>query len=718
MDSPHFSLLIPDFKLLFEAVPDLYLVLTPNFTIVAVSDAYSQATLTQREKILGRKIFEVFPDNPNDPTATGVSNLNSSLNRVVQNKVADTMAVQKYDIPRPLSQGGGFEERYWSPVNYPVFDKDNKVAYIIHRVEDVTEFIKLKQQGTEQNKLTEELRVKAEEMEAEIYLRAQQLQEANKQLRKSHEELEQRVQERTAELSFANSVLQKQMADLKQAEVHIREQSALLDKTQDTIIVQDLTGKILFWNKSAEELYGWTVSEAMGKNADELLYTTQLQQNLASNAANTLKNKGEWSGELNQTTKGGQEITVDSRWTLVRDDTGNPKSNLIISTDITEKKIQAAQFLRSQRMDSIGTLASGIAHDLNNVLSPILMGLYILSDKLPDPHSQRIISTMEQSAERGADMVKQVLSFARGVEGAHILLRLQPLILDLEKMLKHTFPKSINIEVILPADLATVQGDTTQLYQALMNLCVNAGDAMPKGGTLTIEAANTNVDEHYVYINPEAYSGQFVRVIVKDTGTGMPPEVGRKIFEPFFTTKEIGKGTGLGLSTSLAIIKSHKGFINVYSEVGKGTEFKLYLPVATQVPTDKIEQESSKLLNGNGELILLVDDEEAIREITKATLELYGYKVLTATDGAEGVALYATNKEQISVVIMDMMMPNLDGQTTTNILYKIDPLVKIISTSGFMANGKAAEGEAVKAFLAKPYTAKNLLKTLTQVLKS
>jgi PAS domain S-box-containing protein len=710
---------IPNFQLIFENIPDLYLILSPSFKIVAVSDAYLKATMTKREEILGIGIFEVFPDNPNDPKATGVSNLQASLNRVVQNKVADTMAVQKYDIRCPLSETGKFEERYWSPINLPVLNKDNELVYIIHRVEDVTEFIRLKEQRFNQDKLTQELRNKAEEMEAEIYLRAQQLQEANKELRKIHEELEYRVQERTAELSQANTLLEKQMAELKRAESYIREQSALLDKTQDAIIVQDLAGYVVFWNKGAECLYGWKATEATGKTAEDLLYTTETQRISANNVAALVKQQREWNGELTQTTKEGKEITVESRWTLVLDDEGKPKANLIINTDITEKKIQAAQFLRTQRMESIGTLAGGIAHDLNNILAPILMGLYVLSKKLPDGQSKQIIETLEQNAKRGADMVKQVLSFARGVEGEHVLVQPKHLIIDLEKMLKHTFPKSIAVRALLTDDLATVKGDATQLYQVLMNLCVNARDAMPQGGNLTIETTNTQIDDHYAYMNPDASVGKFVLIKVTDTGLGMSPETSRKIFEPFFTTKELGKGTGLGLSTSLAIIKSHKGFINVYSELGKGTEFKLYLPIAKE-ETEHLQNnpETSETFKGQGELILVIDDEESIRNITRVILEAYGYKVIVATDGMDAIATYANNKATIQLVITDMMMPTLDGHTTIKILRKVNVNLKIISTSGFMRNNTNNEDLEVNAFLAKPYTAEALLKTVYDVLRS
>src|SRR6185436_18213592 len=369
--------------------------------------------------------------------------------------------------------------------------------------------------------------------------------------------------------------------------------------------------------------------------------------------------------------------------------------------------------LRAQRMESIGTLASGIAHDFNNLLSPILMSIQLLQSKLPDDEGQRLLSMLQVSAERGASLVKQVLSFARGVEGARIILRPRHLVKEIVQILKDTLPKSIEVEFEASEDLSVVAGDATQLHQVLMNFCVNARDAMAGGGKLSIKVGNVQIDYNYARMNLEAKPGRFVAITIADSGVGIPPNIINRIFEPFFTTKEHGKGTGLGLSTALGIVKGHGGFINVYSEPGKGTQFKIYLPAA-ETPFIVHADSSISLPVGHGELILVVDDEIAIREITKGTLETYGYRALTAADGTEAVALYAQNKDEIAVVLTDLMMPYMDGPVTIRALRRINPNVRIIASSGLAENSRAIED--VKLFLPKPYTAERLLNALAEVL--
>ncbi|MBW4609262.1 MAG: response regulator [Hassallia sp. WJT32-NPBG1] len=498
----------------------------------------------------------------------------------------------------------------------------------------------------------------------------------------------------------------------KQTEQKIREQAALLDIATDAIFVRDLDNKILFWNKAAERLYGCRKEEAIGKRIQELWQTKHVMQ--LQEALNILMKNGSWEGELYQTTKYDKEIIVESRWTLVPFEKSS-QSILVVNTDITQKKQLEAQFLRAQRLESIGTLASGIAHDLNNVLAPILMTAQLLETQLHDARSKRLLPILVTNAKRGANLVKQVLSFTRGVEGDRTILQLKHLILEIRQVIKETFPKSIEVDCETSRNLWTVSGDATQLHQVLMNLCVNARDAMPNGGTLTISAENFIVDEHYAKMHLDAKIGSYIVVIVADTGIGITHEVLDRIFEPFFTTKELGKGTGLGLSTVLGIVKSHGGFINVYSEVGRGSKFEVYLPAQETAETP--EEKEQELPHGSGELVLIIDDEPSIREITKTSLEAYNYKAITASDGIEAIALYAEYRDKISIVLTDMLMPSMDGITTIRTLHKINPNVKIIAISGLATSDKmnAAYDLGIKAFLSKPYTAKQLLETINIV---
>jgi PAS domain S-box-containing protein len=507
------------------------------------------------------------------------------------------------------------------------------------------------------------------------------------------------------------------ITERKRAEQQIREQAALLDQAQDAILVRDLDQRILFWNKGAEKIYGWAAEEVVGKSAEELLYkdpSTQFDM-----ARRVVLQNGEWTGEIRQTRRDGGEITVESRWTLVRDEKGQPHAVLVINTDITEKKRMEAQFLRAQRMESIGTLAGGIAHDLNNVLSPILMAIDMLQLKTADEASKKWFEVLRANTERGGSMVRQVLSFARGVEGERVALQPKHLIKEIVKILRETLPKSIEINFQIPNDLWMISADATQMHQVLMNLCVNARDAMPEGGSISIKAENIFVDENYARMHLEAKPGRFVAISVSDTGPGMTLEIQTRIFEPFFTTKEMTKGTGLGLSTALTIVKSHGGFINVYSELHKGSQFTVYLPALDTPGAAELSAMQTDLPLGHGELILVVDDEESIREITRGTLETFGYTVLTASDGTEALAIYADKKNEIAAVLTDMVMPFMDGQATIRALQRMNPKVRIIAASGLGAGQRAGEGtlEGVSVFLNKPYTAEKLLKTLAQVLK-
>jgi PAS domain S-box-containing protein len=530
-----------------------------------------------------------------------------------------------------------------------------------------------------------------------------------------HDELEARVLERTCELKEANISLQVEIAENKQAEERIREQAALIDKAHDAIGLRNLEQNLIYWNKGAEYLYGWTAEEVIGKNADELLYKGKTSKFIE--AEKSVVEKGEWTGEMQQVTKDGREIIVESRWTLIYDGEGKPKSILIINTDITEKKKIESQLLRAQRMESIGTLAGGIAHDLNNVLTPIMLSLEMLKEKLKDERSQRLLTILEENSKRGASLIKQVLSFSRGMEGERKPLQASHVITEIGKIAKETFQKNIEIRTDIQKDLFTISGDATQLHQVIMNLCVNARDAMQDGGILRISAENFFVDENYEQMHTEAKVGSYIEIAISDNGVGIPPNILDRIFEPFFTTKEFGKGTGLGLSTTLAIVKSHGGFIKVNSEPGKGTTFRVYLP-ATKTEIQNVEEQQLELPIGQGELVLVAEDENSIREVTVSALETYGYNVLTANDGADAVALYAQNKDKIKVVLMDMMMPVMDGHSSIRAIRKINHGVKIIAVSGFAEKDKLAKiaDTRVHAFLSKPYTGETLLKTIHEVL--
>ena len=491
----------------------------------------------------------------------------------------------------------------------------------------------------------------------------------------------------------------------------ISQQAALLDKARDAILVLDLDHCIRYWNRSAERLYGWTAQEVMGRAIDDFLYPASPVFLAATEA--TLAH-GEWTGEIEQTCKDGNSIVAEARWTLVCDEEGQPQSFLSINTDITDRKKLEQQFLRAQRLESIGTLAGGIAHDLNNVLAPIMMSIDLLRTHVNHPNGLQILEMIGQSAHRGAQMVGQVLTFAQGMEGKTEEVQFAHVLRDLRRIVDDTFPKNIRIVTIAEPDLWFVKGDATQIHQVLLNLCVNSRDAMPEGGQITIRAENIVIDDHYAGMNIDASPGLYLKIEVEDTGPGIARETLDKLFDPFFTTKDIGQGPGLGLSTSLAIIKGHGGFIRPYSDLGMGSCFRVYLPAIADSHAAPIAPATVSLPRGNGETILVVDDEASIRQVTRQTLEAFGYKVLLASDGSEAVSVYVKHQAEISVVLTDMMMPIMDGPATIQVLRRLNPNVRVIGASGISSNGKVAKAVSggLTHFLPKPYSAETLLRAI------
>ena len=507
------------------------------------------------------------------------------------------------------------------------------------------------------------------------------------------------------------------ITERKRAEHKIQEQANLLGLASDAIFVRDLDEKIQYWNKSAERLYGWTAKEAIGADFVQMTYEDPAPFEAAKR---TLLEKGEWSGEVRKPTKMGLELIIESRWTLLLDDSGKPRSILVIDTDITEKKQMESLFLRNQRLESIGQLAGGIAHDLNNILAPILMGAQVLRQNSKDPDNSLILATIEGNAQRGAEIVKQVVAFAKGVEGKRVILQPRYVIAEISWIIRETFPRSITLKTDEKENIWTVLGDATQLHQVLLNLAVNARDAMPQGGTLTLIAENVSLDEAGAAVRPGLKPGPHVLFRVSDSGTGIAPKIAHKIFDPFFTTKDPDKGTGLGLSTVLGIVKSHRGHIEFDSKLAQGTDFRVYLAAEPGLPDPApVKQRIDEAFpRGRGELILIVDDEEAVRSVMKRILESHGYRTLAATRGTEAVACYVEKGREISLVLTDLHMPDMGGAEAIAVLRELNPSVRIIVATGAGSPPGAisAQEMGVQAYIKKPFDLAHLLGTLQRVL--
>lgn len=499
------------------------------------------------------------------------------------------------------------------------------------------------------------------------------------------------------------------------ARAALQRQATLLDLAQDAIIVRDLDHRVTYWNASAERIYGWSTSEAVGQDIRDLL---NHDPGVYDSAMEELRTSGSWSGEIAKRNRAGQDRIIAARWTLIEDDMG-PDLVLAIDDDITERTRTEQQMLRAQRLESLGTLASGIAHDLNNTLAPILLATELLTTRDMTTDQRELLDTIQTSARRSADLVEQVLLFARGGEGNRVPIDVQSLLHDVRIIVKDTFPRSVRLTTEVPEGLATVLGDSTQLQQVVLNLAVNARDAMPDGGELTITADRVTLDAQYAASHPDALPGDYVRIVVEDTGIGMTQDTYDRLFEPFFTTKAPGAGTGLGLPTSAGIVRSHGGFMQVYSEVDLGTRFHVYLPVTAEsaealaepVPPDAAPR-------GNGELILVVDDEDHVRAMTRQTLHAHGYEVLEAANGAEAISVYAEHRDQVDLVMTDMMMPIMDGPATIRALLRLDPGLRIVGASGLHTSGATAQAQAagVEHFLPKPFNSLQLLEIIADAL--
>jgi PAS domain S-box-containing protein len=524
----------------------------------------------------------------------------------------------------------------------------------------------------------------------------------------------------------------------RRATARIAEQAALIDEAHDALLESEERYRLMFdrnphptWvydietlgflavNEAALRHYGYTREEFLRMTIADIRPPEEVAQLMHALEEDPESSEPRVFGVFRHRKKDGALIEVEISSSEITFE--GRRAGLVLAMDVTDRRRFEKQFLRAQRMESIGTLAAGIAHDLNNLLMPIMMGVTLLKQYNPSQLGLRALDNIERSAIRGRDLVKQVLSFARGVEGSRVPINVGDVIREVRSIVESTFPKNVSLEMDSPDDLWWIDGDPTQLNQVLLNLCVNARDAMPIGGVLAVTARNADIDEHYASMHRGLTAGRFVMVQVADAGVGIPQQIIDRIFEPFFTTKEVGRGTGLGLSTVVAIVRSHGGTVHVYSELGKGTKFTVYLPAQQLGETPALPSQPAKrsLPRGDGELILVVDDEPPILAITLQTLEAFGYKVIVSKDGAQAVGLYALRRDEIALVITDMMMPVMDGPALITALRHIDPDVKIIASSGLTDDGRASRAAfaGITDFLYKPYSADVLLNTVSGLLK-
>ncbi|HXA15813.1 MAG TPA: PAS domain S-box protein [Thermoanaerobaculia bacterium] len=508
-----------------------------------------------------------------------------------------------------------------------------------------------------------------------------------------------------------------------QDELHESERRfrGMLDNLELVSVMMDREANIIYCNDYFLRLTGWQREEVIGTNWFERFVPPEIVDEMRRAFANLVSDGEEIRHYTNEIlTRSGQRRLLQWNNSLTYSPSGEVIGTASIAEDVTDRVHLEQQLLRAQRLESLGTLAGGIAHDLNNLLLPILMGVTLLKRFDPNEASLKAINNIERSVRRGSELVKQVLLFARGSETSRETVQLRDVVGEIEAIITSTFPKDITLEVSMAHDLSPVTGDATQLTQVLLNLCVNARDAMPRGGQLIISASNTGINDHDALPHGNPNSGPQVVLEVTDTGEGMPKEILDRIFDPFFTTKEVGKGTGLGLSTAQGIISSHGGFLGVSSNLGEGSTFTIHLPARPEQSAAVVIPEETGPPHGNGELILIVDDDASVVSITKQTLEVFGYEVLTAEDGAQAIGVFSRRLADIALVVTDMAMPVIDGAALIAALNRMVPGVRIIATTGnpSAASMSKIARTGVTHILTKPYTAEELLRTLSEVLTS
>ncbi len=501
-------------------------------------------------------------------------------------------------------------------------------------------------------------------------------------------------------------VAHEQITELKLAELTLRESEErfrrLIEHASDVIAVVDSAGGVQFQSPSTQRVLGYAPQELVGQNVLDFIHPED-REKVGQRLLRVL------DGPFEPTLLDYRVRHRDGTWRIFQstggamaDSTGR-KLMVVNSRDVTDTRKLEEQFLRTQRLEAIGTLSSGIAHDLNNILAPMLMMAPLLREKLPDAQDAELLGMIEQGAQRGANIIRQLLTFSRGIDGERGAIQPRHLLKEMVGLMRETFPRDITIVEQLTEDLWTITADGTQIHQVLMNLCVNARDAMRTGGKLTVGANNVSFVESDIAKQPLAKPGMYVQLSITDTGEGIPKENLDRMFEPFFTTKDIGKGTGLGLSTVLGIVKSHGGFITVYSEPGRGSVFKVHLP-ALVGGQEMAAIKGPAVQKGSGEMVLIVDDEPAVLRALSLTLEANNYHVLTATDGREGTTLFLQNRDRLRLVLTDIMMPQMNGMALIRVLRALAPRLRIIAASGLLDPERKEELTAlgVTTILAKP----------------
>jgi PAS domain S-box-containing protein len=673
-----------DLQAIFDATPGNYLLLGPDLTIVGVNESYLSATMTRREDIVGRGLFQIFPDNPGDPAADGVRNLRASLQRVLAGKRPDRMPVQKYDIRRPQAEGGGFEERYWSPLNTPVLDAGGEVRYIIHWVEDVTELVRLKRHMQEEQILLEdELSAEAGTTEGEVFLRREAI-EAHRRLTESG-----------------------------------RRYRFLADLVPQLIWTADASGSADYFNERWVEFTHLTPEE-LGVNGWQQIIHDDDRARTVELWVESVKT----SAERYQIQHRLRRHDASYRWMLTtalpyRGPGGEVLKWFGSTTDIHEKVLADEKLQQAQRLQAAGQLAGGVAHEVNNMMTIVIgCGDFALQGLGPDHLQRGEVEEMVKAASRAAEVTRQVLAFSRQQVFRITVVNLNEIVRELAPALTRLIGSDRQLAVRHAPTDVRVRADRGQIEQVLINLVANARDATGTDGLISIETGSVHLDPdllrdaHEEDIQP----GRFVRLAVRDNGAGMPPEVAARAFEPFFTTKSVGQGTGLGLSMVYGIVKQSGGFAEVNSKPGEGTVVTVYLPFVSEELT--LEPVTSPGVRGQGEQILVVEDDPHVRAVARRALQGAGYAVYEAITGLAAINFMTSHPGEVDLVVTDVVMPGVNGRELADHLRVTYPDVPILFMSGYTGTEIERRGLVLDhaTLIQKPFTPDALAAAVHRVL--
>ncbi|HKT60012.1 MAG TPA: ATP-binding protein [Gemmatimonadales bacterium] len=674
-----------DFEAVFNAAPGSYLLLAPDLTILAVDDAYLDATMTTREAIVGRPLFQAFPDDPNDPNATGVRNLRASLERALASRRPDRMPVQRYPIRRPEEAGGGFEVRYWSPLNTPVLGSDGEVRYLIHWVEDVTDLVRLKEESQAANDLRErEIKARDSKIEAEVFLRT--------------------------EAMHANRLL-------AESETRLR---LLTEALPQIIWTAAPDGGIEYVNERWTDWTGLPVDAALGDGWAAVVHPDDREPTVRAWAATASSGAARHEHAQRFRMRDGSYRWVLATASAHRGADGSLLRWYGVTTDIHDRVTAEQQRRQAQRLQAAGKLAGGVAHEVNNMLTVVLGFGELVRDRLGGDAVREDLEQMILAAERAAVVTRQLLAYSRQQQLDPVVLDLQRVVREVEPALKRVLGSDRRL-LVEWSDPTWVKADRGQLEQVLINLVANARDATGTDAHIRIAVSRRHIDPATLERRHETelVPGMFASVTVEDSGSGMDAETMSQVFEPFFTTKAVGEGTGLGLSMVYGIVKQHGGYVDIASEVGVGTSVTVHLPL---VPAPAQGDEAAVVpgaTRGYGR-ILVVEDEAMLRDLARRALERKGYDVVVVTDGASALRLLEGDTPRFDLVLTDVVMPKLNGKELADRVWSRFPGLPVLFMTGYSPQEVLKRGLVIASasVIQKPFTPEALVEAVERLLNA